>query len=259
MAKEKQSSIRLGERLKLCESEPEKLFLVAANKLGYIDIFTPQYYILGYRLDFAIPDRNIAVEIDGYSFHNTKEQINRDYKREQQLEKLGWRFFRFTGSQVFNNPEGCVNHVIKCIYNNSNQEKEVMKTQRMQSLYQIAKKIDWIKSEDGEFDDISLQINSLETSELNDKGLILMNSGSLNMKNEPVHPIVGFWDDVSQKITFMRVFDKNDPSKYQIFTGYRFVDGATNYPTLAGSFEGFQGTGATAQRTLYGWYSVRKR
>ncbi|MBP7071305.1 MAG: hypothetical protein KBA97_09545 [Methanothrix sp.] len=99
-------------------------------------------------------------------------------------------------------------------------------------------------------------IGSLEIKSIDGKGVL---NGSLNMKNEPVHPIVGFWDDVSQKITFMRVFDKNDPSKYQIFTGYRFVDGVTNYPTLAGSFEGFQGTGATAQRTLYGWYSLRKR
>lgn len=83
-------------------------------------------------------------------------------------------------------------------------------------------------------------------------------SGSVDMNNEPSHQIIGFWDGTSQKITFMRVLDKTDPSKIQVFTGYRFVDGATKHPTLAGSFEGFQGTGAIAQRVLYGWYAEKK-
>jgi very-short-patch-repair endonuclease len=104
MAKETLKSI-LGEKLKLCESEPEKLFLVAANKLGYVASFIPQYELSGYRLDFAIPNKKIAIEIDGYNFHKTKEQMNYDYKREQSLEILGWRVFRFTGSQVFKNSE----------------------------------------------------------------------------------------------------------------------------------------------------------
>ena len=130
MAKESKTP-KLGEKLKLCESESEKLFIVAANKLGYIDIIIAQYCILGYRLDFAIPDKKIAIEIDGYDFHKTKQQINHDYKRAQQLEKLGWRIFRFTGSQVFKNPDECVHHVIECINDDSNQKEEISKTERM--------------------------------------------------------------------------------------------------------------------------------
>ncbi|MGB5099046.1 MAG: tetratricopeptide repeat protein [Methanothrix sp.] len=177
MAKETLKSI-LGEKLKLCESEPEKLFLVAANKLGYITSFIPQYELSGYRLDFAIPNRKIAIEIDGYNFHKTKEQMNYDYKREQSLERLGWRVFRFTGSQVFKNSEKCVHHVIGCINEDAKCKKDISKTERIQRLYQIAKGVDWIKSEAGEIEDKSLQINVLDTSALTDKGLMLINAGN---------------------------------------------------------------------------------
>jgi len=69
--------------------------------------------------------------------------------------------------------------------------------------------------------------------------------------------IIGFWDESSQKITFMRIIEPSDPSTFQIFTGYLFRNcdtGGCLY-TLAGSFEAFAGTGAVAQRTLYGWFA----
>ena len=68
--------------------------------------------------------------------------------------------------------------------------------------------------------------------------------------------IIGFWDEASQKITFMRLINPADPSTFQIFTGYLFSNCATDcLHTLAGSFEAFAGSGATAQRTVYGWFA----
>ena len=72
-------------------------------------------------------------------------------------------------------------------------------------------------------------------------------------------PIEGFWDEVSQKIIFMRIITPNDPSTFQIYTGYLFQNPQRPTPgqdithTLTGFFEAFAGTGAVAQRTLYGW------
>jgi|SRR5919108_2789899 hypothetical protein len=71
--------------------------------------------------------------------------------------------------------------------------------------------------------------------------------------------ILGFWDETSQKITFMRLEDPSNPSTFQIYTGYQFSnplpdqDGLIH--TLAGSFEGFKGTGGTAQRSVIGWFA----
>lgn len=64
--------------------------------------------------------------------------------------------------------------------------------------------------------------------------------------------IIGFWDEDSRKITFIRVVDKSNPSTFQIFTGY-LMDNKT---TIAGSFGAFQGTGGTAQRSVFGWFAT---
>jgi hypothetical protein len=69
-------------------------------------------------------------------------------------------------------------------------------------------------------------------------------------------PILGFWDEGSMKLTFMRIINQNDPSTYQIYTGY-YMDPQTpgELPALAGSFEAFGGTGGIAQRVVFGWYA----
>lgn len=68
----------------------------------------------------------------------------------------------------------------------------------------------------------------------------------------------GFWDEAAQKITFLRIINAADPSTSQVFTGYLFqnvnAEGNIDYH-LAGSFEAFAGTGAVAQRILYGWFA----
>jgi hypothetical protein len=65
--------------------------------------------------------------------------------------------------------------------------------------------------------------------------------------------LVGFWDFSAGKLTFIRPLG-DSPDAYQIFTGYLFVRGS---PIIAGTFEAFRGTGATAQRTVYGWYATQ--
>jgi hypothetical protein len=73
--------------------------------------------------------------------------------------------------------------------------------------------------------------------------------------------IVGFWNELAQQITFVRIMDPAEPSTTQHFTGYLFRNsgglhgvGNATY-TLAGSFTALAGTGATATRATYGWYA----
>jgi hypothetical protein len=68
--------------------------------------------------------------------------------------------------------------------------------------------------------------------------------------------IIGFWDEASQKITFMRITDALNVTTFQIYTGFLFNDNNNpNHYWLTGYFEAFQGTGAVAQRVLYGWFA----
>lgn len=67
--------------------------------------------------------------------------------------------------------------------------------------------------------------------------------------------ISGFWDDEwdggpggARSLTFTRKIG-GDPAATQIFTGYMMQ----GKPVLAGTFEAFAGTGATAKRSVYAW------
>jgi len=55
---------------------------------------------------------NLIVEIDGHEFHDrSKEQASRDRQRDRELILEGYTVLRFTGSDVYNDPERCVNDV----------------------------------------------------------------------------------------------------------------------------------------------------
>lgn len=77
---------------------------------------------LSYRADFAFlgtsapgdaPVR-ICVELDGHDFHErTKEQASRDKRRDRAFAANGWTMLRFTGSDVFRDPEAVLDEVIR--------------------------------------------------------------------------------------------------------------------------------------------------
>jgi very-short-patch-repair endonuclease len=89
----------------------EAIFWSAAYfELSKLGEFTPQYEVDRYRLDFALVGNGfkIAIEIDGHDSHKSKLQRMSDYQRERRLKKLGWRFIRFTGSDIYRYVQECV-------------------------------------------------------------------------------------------------------------------------------------------------------
>jgi very-short-patch-repair endonuclease len=58
----------------------------------------------------------VVVELDGHDFHErTKEQAAHDKKRDRWMQTEGIRVLRFTGSEVYNDPFGCVLQLQKFI------------------------------------------------------------------------------------------------------------------------------------------------
>jgi hypothetical protein len=56
------------------------------------------------------------VEIDGHDFHDrTKEQVARDKARDRKIVREGHRLLRFSGSEVYASPVGCMNEVIETL------------------------------------------------------------------------------------------------------------------------------------------------
>lgn len=56
------------------------------------------------RVDFAYPDRLVAIEVDGLAAHASAEALQHDLARQNALVALGWRVLRFTWSDVVRRP-----------------------------------------------------------------------------------------------------------------------------------------------------------
>jgi very-short-patch-repair endonuclease len=123
----------------------ESLFFTAIAKIAMVDLLSPDWLriqactnghketppsyglsiclqcsIAGARVDFVLrggsqpgdeqlePLPQVIVECDGHDFHErTKEQAKRDRSRDRAFQNLGYKVFRYTGSEIFNDPFSC--------------------------------------------------------------------------------------------------------------------------------------------------------
>lgn len=52
------------------------------------------------RVDFAYPEQRVAIEVDGFMFHDTRDGFDRERARGNELEALGWRVLRITSAHL---------------------------------------------------------------------------------------------------------------------------------------------------------------
>jgi predicted transcriptional regulator of viral defense system len=64
-----------------------------------------QYWIDGYRADFAWPAHMLIAETEGWEVHGTRTAFEKDRERLQELMARGWRVVMFTYRQVSDDPE----------------------------------------------------------------------------------------------------------------------------------------------------------
>ena len=81
-------------------SQGEALFALHCQAYG----LTPEReYIFAYprkwRIDFAWPDKKLAVEIES-SVHRIKGRFSRDMDKYNALQKAGWKLLRYTAAMV---------------------------------------------------------------------------------------------------------------------------------------------------------------
>lgn len=67
-----------------------------------------------FRIDIGIyyKGKKIAIECDGEKFHSTPEQKEHDRKKDIYLKKHRWNVYRFTGKEIYNDANWCI-EVIK--------------------------------------------------------------------------------------------------------------------------------------------------
>lgn len=94
------------------ESPIEKMFYeLAFHELNMY----PQHPVGPYRLDFAIPEKRIAIELDGHEYHKTKEQRTHDAARDRYLMENDWTVLRFTGTEIYKNTKACVDQICRIV------------------------------------------------------------------------------------------------------------------------------------------------
>ena len=120
-------AIEIVKKITSYESPIEKLFLKFIITNGLLPIIEPQFVIDKYRADFAIPNHKIIIELDGHEFHNTKEQRGKDSERDRDLLQLGWTTIRFTGTEVYSNPQKCIDSLRAILKNKEEKNGELLR------------------------------------------------------------------------------------------------------------------------------------
>lgn len=103
------------------ESELEKRFTALSRRFG-LPMFTLQHEVWGSgrfagRIDAAIPELKLAIEVDGFEHHSTPGAFQHDRTRQNDLVALGWTVLRFTWHDVVHQPAKVARTIEKTIAN----------------------------------------------------------------------------------------------------------------------------------------------
>ena len=60
-----------------------------------------------YRLDFAYPAIKLAIEVYGYAWHHSPDQLAHDLARQRRLVSAGWTVLAYTWRQLARRPTRC--------------------------------------------------------------------------------------------------------------------------------------------------------
>lgn len=124
-------ALNLMQALVKCESPIEQL-VYCALALRQRDIGSgreyrvlPQQWVRSaagdnrYRVDFIVEDvtagRMVAVECDGFEFHETPEAATRDKARDRQIQTTGLPVLRFTGKEIWAQPYTCAREILQAL------------------------------------------------------------------------------------------------------------------------------------------------
>jgi very-short-patch-repair endonuclease len=95
-------------------SEAEERFLALVRRSGL-----PQPLVnarrLGHEIDFLWPNHGVAVEIDGFAFHSTRDRFEDDRARDRKLAKAGITVIRITWRQLEREPEAVLVDVAQAL------------------------------------------------------------------------------------------------------------------------------------------------
>jgi very-short-patch-repair endonuclease len=95
-------------------SEAEERFLALVRRSG-LEQPLVNARRLGFEIDFLWPNHGVAVEIDGFAFHRTRDRFEDDRARDRKLAKAGITVIRITWRQLEREPEAVLVDVAQAL------------------------------------------------------------------------------------------------------------------------------------------------
>lgn len=95
-------------------SEGERMLvkhIKSARLFGWVAGYPVRVGTQRYELDLAFPDQKIALEVDGYAYHSSRDQFVQDRRRQNDLIAAGWLVLRFSWRDLSEQPD----HVVASI------------------------------------------------------------------------------------------------------------------------------------------------
>ncbi|HET7664962.1 MAG TPA: DUF559 domain-containing protein [Mycobacterium sp.] len=85
-------------------SDAERLLVKLLRENG-ITGWKTNYPVGGYKVDVGFPAQKVAIEADGWAFHSSQEDFQKDRERQNKLALLGWQVLRFTWLDLTEYPQ----------------------------------------------------------------------------------------------------------------------------------------------------------
>jgi very-short-patch-repair endonuclease len=95
-------------------SEAERLLVKLLRDEG-ITGWRTNYPVGGYKVDVGFPKQKVAIETDGFAFHSSQEDFQKDRERQNKIALLGWKVLRFTWLDLVEYPRRVIAEIKQAI------------------------------------------------------------------------------------------------------------------------------------------------
>ena len=99
-----------------CQSELEIWGCLHVLQAPGMPVFSLQHRVVAggrtFFLDAACEETMLAVEMDGAAWHGSREQRERDIRRDALLATVGWQTLRFSFTRLTASPDGCRQEIV---------------------------------------------------------------------------------------------------------------------------------------------------
>jgi very-short-patch-repair endonuclease len=95
-------------------SEAERL-LIRLLRTAKISGWKANYPVCGYVVDVAFPKQKVAIEVDGWAFHNDQAAFQNDRTRQNRIALNGWQILRSTWLDLTDHPQRVIAEIARAL------------------------------------------------------------------------------------------------------------------------------------------------